>query len=106
MSDLTIGKLAKMVGIPTKTIRFYEETGIISPAQRSSNGYRVYDEVNIEQLSLIKNARDLGLPISEIRKLMIGCDEGSCEKAMQSVREEIQSYIKLLDRRIAQFSLL
>lgn len=97
---LTIGSLGKQVGLPTKTIRFYEEIGLISKARRAANGYRVYSEKAIEELTLIKYARDLGLPIPEIRKLIIGCENGDCAHTKDYVEKEIGGYIAKLDEKI------
>src|SRR5215469_8231510 len=99
---LRIGELAKQVGLPTKTIRFYEEIGLISQAQRAENGYRVYSESAVEELSLIKHARDLGLPIPEIRKLMIGCTDGNCDHTKEYVKKEVGDYLRILNQKIQQ----
>lgn len=103
---LSIGNLGKQVGLPTKTIRFYEEIGLISKARRAENGYRVYSEKAIEELTLIKHARDLGLPIPEIRKLMIGCENGDCTHKREYVEKEIGDYITKLDEKIEQLQTL
>lgn len=102
---LTISQLGKLVGLSTKTIRFYEEIDLIEPAQRAENGYRMYESSIIEDLKLIKYARDLGLPIEKIRKLMKGC-EHSCEHTKQEIQSEIKPYIELLDEKILQLTTL
>ena len=106
MKTYTIGQISKIVDLPTKTIRFYEESGIISKAKRANNGYRLYPETAIDELALIKNARDLGLPLSEIKKLMKGCETETCNHTMQQVGESIDDYMKLLENKIKQFTTL
>lgn len=105
-SVLTIGRVEKQVGLPAKTIRFYENIGLIAPAKRLENGYRVYNLRQAEELRLIKYARDLGLPIAEIKKLMKGCDAGTCTHTKQYLESEIASYTRLLDEKIAQLTTL
>lgn len=106
MNLLTIGNLSQKIGLPAKTIRFYEEIGLIDIPKRAENGYRIYSADAIEKLSLIKNARDMGLPIPEIRKLMKGCSDGNCSHTKEYVKEEIHEYLKVLDEKIQQMQIL
>lgn len=103
---LTIGQLAGQVGIPAKTIRFYESIGLIEPAKRLENGYRAYESGAEEELRIIKYARDLGLPIAEIKKLMEGCGGGNCRHSKKYLESEIAEYTKLLDEKIRQLTTL
>jgi MerR family copper efflux transcriptional regulator len=107
MQKLSISQLGKKVGLSPKTIRFYEESGVLSPALRAENGYRNYDETSLETLLLIKNARDLGLPISEIKELMVGCKtDRNCHHTKQYFETRIKDYIVLLENKINQFNTL
>lgn len=103
---LTIGKLSQKTGLPTKTIRFYEDIGLITKAKRAQNGYRVYLDNADEELLLIKNARDLGLPIPQIRKLMVGCENGDCEHTKEYVEKHVHEYLDILDKKIKQMQQL
>lgn len=103
---LTIGELAKETGVPTKTIRFYESIGLIDKPERLENGYRIYPVVRIEELRLIKNVRDLGLPIPQIKRLMVGCSEGSCCHSQEYIDKEITDYVEVLTTKIAELSKL
>lgn len=103
MNELTIGNLAKQVGLPTKTIRFYETEGLISSAGRSENGYRKYPETVIDELKVIKYSRDLDLPIDEIKKLLHGCCKGEeCAHPKEYLNQYIQNYITLTNSRIKE----
>ncbi len=106
MNNYTIGQVSKIVGLSAKTIRFYEESGVITPANRKENGYRSYPEKAIEELKVLKYARDLGLPLSEIKKLMKGCEDGGCQHPKQYVEESIDNYLGLLTKKIQQLNLL
>jgi MerR family copper efflux transcriptional regulator/MerR family gold-responsive transcriptional activator of gol and ges genes len=67
---MRIGDAAKRSGVSAKLIRYYEASGLLSPAGRDANGYRVFDERNIHELSFIKRARSLGFPIKQIDELL------------------------------------
>lgn len=106
MDSYKIGEVSKIVGLPAKTIRFYEESGVISNVRRSQNRYRSYTKSTIEELKLLKYARDLGLPLSEIKKLMKGCDNGDCEHSKEYLESTINNYLKLLKNKIEKLNLL
>jgi len=67
---LTIGEVAERVGLPAKTIRYYEEAGLVAPAARAKNGYRVYDARALEVLGFVKRARDLGFGMDDVAELL------------------------------------
>ncbi len=69
---MKINEVDEVVGIGKKAIRFYEQEGLISPNRNPQNGYRDYNEENIQQLLRIKLLRKLGFPINEIRKMQLG----------------------------------
>ncbi|RJQ24446.1 MerR family transcriptional regulator [Candidatus Parcubacteria bacterium] len=104
MQSYNIGQVSKIVGLPTKTIRFYEESGVISKIFRKENGYRSYSQSTIEELKILKHARDLGLPLSEIKKLIKGCEEGNCKHTKKYIRTSISNYESLLDSKIAKLN--
>ena len=57
---MRIGQLAETVGLPTSTIRFYEQKGLMPAADRTAKGYRKYDSQSVERLKMIKFATSLG----------------------------------------------
>ncbi|MDR7150964.1 DNA-binding transcriptional MerR regulator [Hydrogenophaga palleronii] len=67
---LTIGTLAKRVGLAVSALRYYEEVGLIPPALRRESGHRVYPESVQGVLILIRHCRDLGFSIEETRELV------------------------------------
>ena len=91
-----------MTGVPAKTLRFYEEQGVIKSARREENGYRYFSEENLEEIRLIKYARDLGLPLTEIKKLTLGCENGKCDHSKEFIQNSIERYIDTLSERIRQ----
>lgn len=67
---MNVGQVARHSGLPTKTIRYYDEIGLVSP-DRAENGYRSYSNDDIHRLSFLKRARNLGFSIDECRQLLM-----------------------------------
>lgn len=107
MNTYSIGQVAKEVGIPAKTIRFYEDAGVLSPAIRLENGYRTYEKQTIEELKVIKYARDLGLPLQEIKKLLTGCcGNGTCTHTREYLLSFVTGYLSLTQNKIQELTTL
>lgn len=70
MKKLTTGELAKRCGINLETIRYYERRGILPPPPRTASGYRVYPDDALDQLRFIKQARELGFSLEEVKEFM------------------------------------
>ncbi|MEI2383947.1 Cu(I)-responsive transcriptional regulator [Breoghania sp. JC706] len=66
---MNIGTAARQTGLPAKTIRYYEEIGLISP-ERQDNGYRDYGDEHIHKLRFLRRARSLGFGIEDCRQLL------------------------------------
>lgn len=66
---MNVGEAAGRCGLPVKTLRYYEEIGLIVPA-RQSNGYRAYDEADVCRLQFLQRARSLGFSIDHCRSLL------------------------------------
>lgn len=67
---MIISEVARESGVSPKTIRYYEQVGLIGPAQRGANGYRLYDQRAVEVLRFVKRARDLGFTVEEVGELL------------------------------------
>lgn len=67
---MNISQAAELTELPPKTIRYYEEIGLVAPARRRSNGYRDYSEREIHTLRFVARARSLGFPVEECRALV------------------------------------
>ena len=80
---LTIGEVAKLFDIAASQIRFYERKGLLMPTYMGDNGYRYYDFMAIDKLSVIVLLRDLEIPVSEIKEII--------EKDRQDIQEHILS---------------
>lgn len=69
-SEVTIGRLAKAVGVNIQTIRYYERRRLLTPSTRTPSGYRVYGDEAVRRLRFIKNAQALGFTLEEIAGLL------------------------------------
>ncbi len=67
---MKIGEAAERSGISAKMIRYYEATGLIRPAERSSSNYRDYSDNDVHELKFVRRARDLGFSVAEISELL------------------------------------
>ncbi|MDQ0456262.1 MerR family transcriptional regulator [Rhizobium paknamense] len=70
MTNFSIGTLARQSGIKVTTIRYYEETGLMPPAERAENHRRIYGRQDVERLSFIRHARELGFDMEAIREML------------------------------------
>ncbi|MCH8199089.1 MAG: heavy metal-responsive transcriptional regulator [Chloroflexi bacterium] len=77
---MKIGDLARAVGTTVKTIRFYEDAGLIRAAPRTESGYRIYEKADVERLGFIRSAKRLGMSLEEIRGVLQlhDLDEPTC----------------------------
>ena len=67
---LSIGELASRTGLPVRTIRFYSDSGVVPPADRTDAGYRLYGPDALARLRLVRTLRDLGLDLATIRRVL------------------------------------
>jgi MerR family transcriptional regulator, copper efflux regulator len=67
---VNIGEAAARSGVPPKTIRYYEDIGLVRPAPRSGNGYRAYGDNDVHVLRFVQHARSLGFSVNECRQLL------------------------------------
>jgi DNA-binding transcriptional MerR regulator len=66
----TIGQLAERCGVPTRTVRFWSDSGLVSPAGRSAGGYRLYDAEAVARLDLVQTLRQLGLGLEQVQAVL------------------------------------
>ncbi|WP_313654488.1 Cu(I)-responsive transcriptional regulator [Pantoea sp.] len=67
---MNISDVAKKTGLTSKAIRFYEEKGVVTPPLRSENGYRSYNAHHLDELNLLRQARQVGFTLDECRELV------------------------------------
>jgi len=109
---MKISQLSKLTQVPSKTIRYYEEAGLIRQAARSINGYRDYQEDDIEQLIFIRRCRELQIPIEQIKSLIqVKTDtKSSCLEVDALIIEQLEkvrktiSELSLLEQTLAELA--
>ncbi|MBL8804779.1 MAG: MerR family transcriptional regulator [Planctomycetes bacterium] len=99
---LKIGDFAKIAGTNLRTLRYYEELGLLAPAQRSQGGFRYYRQTDLNRLNMIRDLQELGLHLDRIRELM-STRETVEDRAtfLRRVRAALEEQDRLLRERIA-----
>jgi DNA-binding transcriptional MerR regulator len=91
--SLKIGEIATLSGLPIKTIRYYEEIGLLTPTvQRSESGYRLFSDAVLNRLHFIKRSQALGLSLHEVQDILSVHDQGHlpCGDVKQRLQRKIQ----------------
>ncbi len=101
-TSLTIGKLAQAAGVGVETIRYYQRRGLLSEPQRPPGGIRRYGSADIDRLTFVKSAQNLGFSLDEIIDLLRLEDGAHCQEAsvlaehkLQSVRGKIKKLVRI-----------
>jgi DNA-binding transcriptional MerR regulator len=79
MNGLRVAELAARAGVAASKVRFYERAGLLSPARRAKNGYRIFDESVLEELAFIQRAKGIGMSLEDIAALVAVWPSGSCQ---------------------------
>src|SRR5258708_2226103 len=97
---MTIGEAANLSGVPPKTIRYYEEAGIIARATRGENHYRTYSDADVQTLRFIHRARSLGFTLKEVTGLLALYRDR--RRASREVKKLALQHVAELDRKISE----
>ncbi|HEX9771082.1 MAG TPA: Cu(I)-responsive transcriptional regulator [Kiloniellales bacterium] len=96
---MNIGEAARASSLPAKTIRYYEEIGLIAPAGRSDGNYRVYNDREVQTLRFIRRARSLGFSVGEVAELLdLWRDR---RRSSRQVRALASRHLRDIDAKIA-----
>jgi DNA-binding transcriptional MerR regulator len=96
---LKIGEVAANSGISVKTIRYYEDIGLLAPTvERSDTGYRMFQLQVLKRLEFIKRAQSLGLRLQEIQRLLAVHDHG--ELPCPEVKQQLQAKTQAIATRL------
>ncbi|MFX0540370.1 Cu(I)-responsive transcriptional regulator [Roseovarius sp. S4756] len=98
---MNIGDVAARSGLPAKTIRYYEDIGLVKP-QRSANGYRSFRETDVHKLAFLGRARALGFSIEDCRSLMKLYEDTGRTSA--EVKQIAQEHLVHIEEKIAELS--
>ena len=98
---MNISDVAKATGLPSKTIRYYEDIGLVRPA-RSGNGYRVFSDPDLHKLTFLGRARALGFSIEDCRVLLALYEDET--RASSEVRRIAKSHLAEIEHKIADLN--
>ncbi|MGB3535156.1 MAG: heavy metal-responsive transcriptional regulator [Microcoleaceae cyanobacterium] len=101
---LKIGEVSSKSGVPIKTIRYYEELGLLKAAKRTDGQFRLFEMSVIRRLAFIKRLQSLGLSLQEIGECLAVYDHGNLP--CKSIQEKLETQVNQVDQRIAELILL
>jgi len=90
------------VGFSSRTVRYYDRIGLVTPSTRSQAGYRLYDAEDEGKLRFVRQAKALGLSLQEIRELIAAAESGSCGQVVPELDRLLHDKVDEIDQRIVQ----
>ena len=100
---MNIGAAADRTLLPAKTIRYYEEIGLVTP-ERRDNGYRDYSERDLNKLRFLQRARSLGFSVEDCRQLLSLYEDGN--RASADVKELASAHLDEINRKLIELNQL
>ena len=100
---LNIGQASERTGLPVKTIRYYEDIGLVAPTRRD-NGYRQFDDRDLHKLGFLQKARHLGFSIEDCEALLALYEDKNRSSA--NVKRLAIAHIEEIDRKLAELQSL
>jgi DNA-binding transcriptional MerR regulator len=99
--SLRIGEIADRSGVTPRTIRYYEELGLLPQGARAQGKHRVYSETDVERLREVTRLRDLlGLSLDELRSMLVAQDERAAIRRRFHETDSREEQLELLDRAL------
>ena len=98
--SLRIGEVARRTGLPVKTIRYYCDEGLLQPRARSESGYRLFDEENLAELTIIRSLRAIDVSIPELARILEVRRSGVCNCSL--LKGSIADKMSSIDQRISE----
>jgi len=100
--SLRIGEVAQRSGLPVKTIRYYCDEGLLQPRARSESGYRLFDEENLAELTIIRSLRAIDVSIPELAKILEVRRAGVCNCSV--LKDSIAAKMESINLRIDELA--
>jgi len=101
---MTVKEVAESVGLPSRTIRYYDRIGLVKADERTAAGYRLYSPEDEGKLRFIRRAKALGFSLDDIRGLMDAAERGCCDQVVPEVERLLEQKVKEIDARIAELN--
>ncbi|KXO98268.1 MerR family transcriptional regulator [Tsukamurella pseudospumae] len=90
---LQIGQVAEATGLSLKTIRHYDEVGLVTPSERSPGGFRLYTSTDVDRLLVIRRMKPLGFTLEQMRDLLAALDTLADDAATDAVRADAEVFV-------------
>ena len=100
--SLRIGEVARRTGLPVKTIRYYCDEGLLQPRARSESGYRLFDEENLAELTIIRSLRAMDVSIPELARILEVRRAGVCNCSI--LKDSIAAKMESISLRIDELA--
>ena len=97
---MNISEVAKLTNLSTKSIRLYEDKGVISEPMRSENGYRTYTQKQLKELSVVAKARSAGFSLEECKELVALADH-PCRESADAKAKALKAEKEVNEKRMA-----
>ncbi|MBI4498318.1 MAG: MerR family transcriptional regulator [Chloroflexi bacterium] len=101
---MTIGRLAQQVRVQPKTIRYYEQIGLLPRPGRTPAGYRIYSEEMARRLEIIRRLRLLGLSLAEVKTFAGVLLDDSCAAFQHRLKDVVADKVAEVSQRIAELT--
>jgi len=103
-SRMRIGDLAKKAGTTMRTIRYYEQLGLIRPVGRTKGGFRLYEEDELRKLKLIKSLQLLDIPLAQVKAFFDQRKRGrTAAEIAPPIRHILQAQLAQMEQRVVQY---
>jgi MerR family transcriptional regulator, copper efflux regulator len=99
-----IAEVAQRTGFSAPTLRYYEDIGVLPPAERTPAGYRLYDDRAIERLDFIARAKRLGCTLDEITDLAEAWDSNECAPVKHRLRAIVAAKLAATEARVTELT--
>lgn len=103
-TGLTVKQVAERVGLPSRTVRYYDRIGLVQAGERTPAGYRLYSPKEEGQLRFVGRAKALGFSLQDIRGLLAAAERGCCGEVMPELDRLLEEKVKEIDERIVELS--
>jgi MerR family Zn(II)-responsive transcriptional regulator of zntA len=102
----TIGDASRLTGVPVRTIRFYEQAGLLPATDRTDSGYRLFGPTELRRLRLIRRARIVGLSLPQVRELADAAFSQSCDRFEERLGTLLEARLREVDQTITELQAL
>ncbi|WP_405187395.1 MerR family transcriptional regulator [Streptomyces anulatus] len=102
-NHMQIGEVAARTELSLRTIRHYEETGLVAPSARSQGGFRLYTETDVARLMVIRRMKPLGFTLDQMRELLDATDRLDGDDRLDAgMREELLARVRAYQQAAAE----